>query len=108
MLNRKETSVPHKPDFVMPSREEFGKGQAGQTAYRLILAGDICGAKTDNGQCKKRATGTVDFDIPRINCLEQIPVCLEHSQLVQKQIIDDLRKNGYPPPSLGINGRGRS
>lgn len=98
-------------EFPPPPRENFGKGEAGQRAYNwIVVYGVTCEGIIDKDiKCGDPAYSTVDFDIPRINALEQIPVCPKHLSYVKQKIRSDCKADGsLTDPSFGINGRGRS
>ncbi|GEM_PF-4150205 len=98
-------------EFPSPSREDFGEGEAGQRAYNwIVVYGVTCeGIIEGDIKCGDPAYLTLDFDIPRINALEQIPVCHKHLSVVKQKIRSDFKaEDSLTDPSFGINGRGRS
>jgi len=93
-------------------RRQFGSGNAGRSAFRIIAKGAKCEGFIDsqNGKsdrCNKPAQFTLDFDVPRVNCLEQIPTCIGCKDGIESSIKRDYgRERSFF--SFSVNGRGRS
>lgn len=93
-------------------RREFGPGYAGRSAFRIIAKGAQCEGLIDspngeNDRCNKLAQFTLDFDVPRVNSLEQIPTCISCKDGIELSVKRDYeRERSFY--SFSINGRGRS
>ncbi len=89
-------------------RKQFGPGQAGKSAFRLIAKGAACeGNKIAGNECNSLAMVTVDFDVPRVNALEQIPSCIPCQGIIMTRIARDFARENSSP-SFGVNGLGRT
>lgn len=89
------------------SREEFGPGIAGETAYQIIKTGAECvlfigeGSKT----CGELSIGTIDIDAR--GQLDHFPFCgKDHAELLRKQLSKD--RDELSSNTMGTNGFGRT
>jgi len=91
-------------------RRQFGPGKAGRSAFRIIAKGTPCQAPEILGnQCNNAAQVTIDYDVARVNALEQIASCRECELPIQSGVQNILRNNGvWNSPSFGRNGKGRN
>lgn len=99
-------------DELKELRKQFGPGKAGRSAFRIVDEGVQCeGLKVNEGgkieKCIKRAELTVDFDVPGVNVLEQLPSCSDCTDKIQLKVREDCEKQGGFV-SFSINGRGRA
>lgn len=82
------------------SKEHFGIGDAGRSAWDILAAQPAC------KECKAGpATHTIDFDV--VGDLTQVPVCDDCDEVVRDKVTKDVGKRGMFP-SFGTNGRGRA
>lgn len=93
-------------------RRQFGPGEAGKSAFRIVAKGAQCeGSKVNKDgaieKCIEPAELTVDFDVPRVNVLEQLPSCSECTGKIQLKILEDVKEQGGFC-SFSTNGRGRA
>ncbi|MBI2031299.1 MAG: hypothetical protein HYT08_01655 [Candidatus Levybacteria bacterium] len=83
-------------------RRNFGPGNAGRTAFRLVARGNNCEFKPG---CGTRGVETLDYDV--LGELEQKLSCgNKHTRFMREKIEHDLISIGTNP-SFGKNGRGR-
>lgn len=92
-------------------RRQFGPGDAGKSAFRIIAKGVQCeGFSNEEGEksrCIKPAILTLDFDVPKVNCLVQVPSCNDCKSKIGAKVEKDYKREGsfY---SFSINGQGRA
>lgn len=92
-------------------RREFGNGNAGRSAFRIIAKGGQCESlgsiRDGRSRCSNPAKLTIDFDAPRTNSFDQIASCMDCKDRIESDVKEEFEKQGSLF-SLSINGRGRS
>ena len=91
-------------------RRQFGSGNAGRSAFKIIAKGAQCEGLGNGGDgksgCIMPASLTVDFDAPRVNSLVQVPSCSDCKGKIESAVRKDFAREGSFF-SFSTNGRGR-